>query len=684
MRAGFYPRLAVDGIRKNKRLYVPFLLTCGGMAAMLYIIAFLASTPYLRSMAGGGTMQVMLSLGVGVISVFAALFLFYTHSFLVRRRKKEFGLYNILGMGKINIAKIMFWETLVTAAISLSGGLLTGIAFSKLAELGMVNILQGEISYTFSISLESVKTVLQIFAVIFLLLFLNTLRQVQLSDPIALLHSENAGEKPPRANWILAVLGALLLAGAYYLAVSIEQPLSALIWFFVAVIMVIVATYLLFVAGSVALCRILQKNKRYYYKANHFVSVSSMAYRMKRNGAGLASICILATMVLVMISSSACLYFGVEDSLRTRYPRKVTSDVYLEGLEFMEDQNVRMLRETVQGILKEQGINDASDVVDYRYAQISGYLRDGILNVDLSAASEIDLDAYDNLYQVYFIPLSDYNALTGDNEQLSEKEAMVYVQTGSSYTYDSLTIPGGETYRITKVIPEFLVNGNSAMDIVPSLYVFVSDIQQTVSPLTGLTYHTGSPLMKFHWYYGFDTDADTERQIAVTGRLKEQWSGYASDGTGGISSSTCESREANREDIYGFLGSIFYIGIILSIVFLFAAVLIIYYKQISEGYEDQSRFEIMQKVGMTRENIRKSINSQMLTVFFLPFAAAVIHLTFAFPMIRKLLALFNMTNVRLFLLTTGITILIFAVFYTFVYRITSNAYYDIVSGARED
>lgn len=235
-------------------------------------------------------MQSMLSLGTGVIGVFALIFLFYTNSFLMRRRKREFGLYNILGMGKGNLARVLLWESVMIAVISLGGGLLAGIALSKIAELGMVNLLQGDVNFTLTLEPEAIVQTLLLFSVIFLLLLLNTLRQIRLANPIALLHSENTGEKPPKANWLAALLGAVLLGGAYYLAVTIENPVQTLIWFFVAVIMVIIASYLLFVAGSVVICKLLQKKKSYYYKTNHFVSVSSMAYRMKRNGAGLASI----------------------------------------------------------------------------------------------------------------------------------------------------------------------------------------------------------------------------------------------------------------------------------------------------------------------------------------------------------------------------------------------------------
>ena len=297
MKQSFYPKLAWTGIRKNKRLYTPYILTCIGMVIMFYIMSFLSTSDVLQSMPGGDTMQAMLDLGCGVIGFFALIFLFYTNSFLIRRRKKEIGLYNILGMGKWNLAGVLFWETVMIAGISLASGLLFGIVFSKIAELGMVNILGSQVTFTLSLEPKAIVQVLALFAVIFTLILLNNLRQIHLSNPIELLHSENAGEKKPKANWILALMGFLILSAAYYLAVTIEDPISTMVWFFVAVIMVITATYLLFIAGSIAVCKLLQKNKRYYYKTNHFVSVSSMIYRMKRNGAGLASICILCTMV---------------------------------------------------------------------------------------------------------------------------------------------------------------------------------------------------------------------------------------------------------------------------------------------------------------------------------------------------------------------------------------------------
>ena len=305
MKTALYPRLAWDGLRKNKRLFLPYLLTCVCMVMMFYILSFLGSPETCALLPRGSNgAGLILNLGSAVIFVFSAIFLYYTNSFLIRRRTQEFGLYNVLGMGKRNLARIATWESLITAALSLAFGLALGIIFSKLAELGLLNMLGGEINYRVRIDAESVTRTLGLYAVIFALIWLSTVIRVGRSSAVALLRSESVGEKPPKANWALGLAGLVILAAAYYLAVSITNPIDAMVWFFVAVILVIVATYLLLIAGSVLLCRVLQKNKQYYYQPSHFVSVSSMAYRMKRNGAGLASVCIIATMILVMISSS--------------------------------------------------------------------------------------------------------------------------------------------------------------------------------------------------------------------------------------------------------------------------------------------------------------------------------------------------------------------------------------------
>lgn len=677
MKKGFYPKLAWTGIRKNRKLYIPYILTCIGMVMMFYIVAFLGSSSILKSIPGGDIMQMMLRFGNGVISVFALIFLFYTNSFLTRRRKKEFGLYNILGMGKWNLGCILIWESLTVAVIALAVGLFAGILFSKFAELGMINILQAEISYSLNLEPKAVIQTLKLFAVIFCLILLNNLRQLHLSNPIGLLNSEHAGERPPKANWLLALAGTVILAAAYWLAVSIKEPLSAIMWFFVAVVMVVVATYLLFIAGSVTICRILQRRKGYYYKTNHFVSVASMVYRMKRNGAGLASICILCTMVLVMLSTVVCLYIGTEDSLRICYPRNISVDTSAESLMLLETDKTEAIRRLAGEVTAENG-QSMENVLDYQIAAALGYVKDGEILIDLSKAAS---NSYSDLWEIFVISLEDYNDLENQNEALEQGEALIYVEL-ADYKQDTVSIEGGEALKIRKIVSDFDDNGVNTELLLPAMYIFVPDVQEVLAMTSGLTDGKGQSVWGYHWFYGFDLDCSDEVQIRIQNQLQEGLNQLLADDE--ELAVSCEGVAKERSGFYGIYGGLFFLGILLGVVFVFAAVLIMYYKQVSEGYEDQSRFEIMQKVGMTQGDIRRSINSQILTVFFLPLLAAGVHLAFAFPLLRKLLYLFNLTNLRLLISTTVISFLVFALFYILVYRITSKAYYAIVSGIRRE
>ncbi len=536
-----YTRLAWDGIRKNGRLYLPYILTCVGMVTMYYMMSELCDSDLLRYMKGGGASHIILGLGSWVIAVFSALFLYYTYSFLIRRRQKEFGLYHVLGLGKRHIALLCVIETAMTAVIALAAGLAIGVGLSFAVELGLRSTMETEMAFTFSVNRSVVLQTVLVYLAIFALTLLSTLVKVGRGTAMSLLRSESYGEKPPKGNLFVTILGAVLLAAAYVMAVSIQEPLKALALFFVAVILVILATYLLFIAGSVALCRMLQKNRDYYYQPRHFVSVSSMAYRMKRNGAGLASICILATMVLVMLSSSACLYFGAEDSLNATYPNELELTVWAE-----DDAALPRLEKALTEAGAPYGVN-----------------------------------------------VWEKGTVTRDGEII--------------------------------------------------------------------------------WSAAFDTGLPQEQQLALSHDI-----GEALQGTGGAWGYSYTSRAEAADDFYGTYGSLFFIGIVLSVMFVCAAVLIIYYKQLCEGYEDQPRFAIMQKVGMTAADIRRSVNSQLLTVFFLPLAGAALHMAFAFPMIRRMLLIFELHNTGLFVATVLISFAVLAAVYTLVYKATSNAYYRIV------
>ena len=681
MKTALYPRLAWDGLRKNKRLFLPYLLTCVCMVMMFYILSFLGSPETCALLPRGSNgAGLILNLGSAVIFVFSAIFLYYTNSFLIRRRTQEFGLYNVLGMGKRNLARVATWESLITAALSLVFGLALGIIFSKLAELGLLNMLGGEINYRVRIDAESVTRTLGLYAVIFALIWLSTVIRVGRSSAVALLRSESVGEKPPKANWALGLAGLVILAAAYYLAVSITNPFDAMVWFFVAVILVIVATYLLLIAGSVLLCRVLQKNKQYYYQPSHFVSVSSMAYRMKRNGAGLASVCIIATMILVMISSSSCLYFGSEDAIMTRYPRETNITLNAQNPAQLEDANLDIFRKGIADFAAERGV-PVENVLDYRFINVSGLLDGDTAQCYYRRAGASV--SYADIRDFYILSAADYAAKTGSAVSLADDEALLLTNK-CSYDRGTLTLSMenvSHTWRVKTVQTGSVVPPNVG-GLVAQITLVVND---PVSAVEGFRTRDEDDmaLLRFEWIYGFDTGLDDEASIefefdltSAIGRLLPE---DLENGRFGYSHLMTNSRGGASEDFYGSNGALFFIGIMLTLVFMLAAVLILYYKQISEGYEDQKRFEIMQKVGMTKKEIRRSINSQLLTVFFLPLLLAGVHLAFAFPMIRRLLELFSLYNVGLFVTTTLVSFGAFALLYTIVYRLTAKAYYNIVS-----
>ena len=683
MKKGFYPKLAFDGIRKNKKMYLPYILTSIGMVMMYYIIIFLQFSQSIKDAVQSSTVSEILGLGSWVIAIFSCIFLFYTNSFLIKRRKKEFGLYNILGMDKHNLGIILFWETLIIAVISLVIGLAAGIAFSKLAELIFLNLLKSDVTFDLTVSSQGIGLCAIIFTVINILLFFNSLRQVKFSSAISLVKSEQTGEKPPKGNWVLGILGVLLLGGAYYLALGIKEPLQALTLFFVAVIMVIIGTYLVMISGSVLFCRLLQKNKKYYYKSNHFVSVSSMVYRMKRNGAGLASICILATMVLVMISSTTSLYFGEENALTSRYPREINISFTTLDTQIYKNGQSDKIRAEIDEIAKKHNAN-AHNSLSYLAGVLSGMVTDGKVETDVRNVYSGAVD-YNRVFQFNFVSIDDYNKVMGTDYKLNDGEAMIYLfRKDSGFSGNEISFNRGPSFKIVKNLDKFISQSDAAMTIVPTMAIFVNDIDKATQGMTDETHQNNSePVVNFKWNYGFDTGLSEDEQIALSKDITSYLTDMRVDSKD-VLISEVESREQNRVDFYALYGGLFGLGIILSIVFIFAAVLIIYYKQISEGYEDQSRFEIMQKVGMTKKEIRKSINSQLLTVFFLPLIFAGMHLAFAAPIIKKLLLIFNLTNLNLFIITVLISFAAFALFYMIVYKITSNAYYKIVSGAKED
>ncbi len=677
MKTVFYPKLALDGIRKNKRLYIPYIMTGSIMVMMYYILSFLCESPTIDKMRGGSVLADILPLGCAVIAVFSLMFLFYTNSFLIKQRYREFGLYNILGMDKKNVCKIMLWENIFVALAAVVTGTVFGVAFSKLAELGLLNILNADINYDLNVGTESLWQTALVFSGIYLVLLFNSIVKVFRSKPLELVQSVKAGEKVPKKTWILAVIGVLVLAAAYYLAVSIEEPITALVWFFIAVVLVIIGTYLIFIAGSVAVCKLLQKNKKYYYKANHFVSISSMVYRMKRNGAGLAAICILLTMVLVIMSSTACLYFSHEDVLQARCPNSINISATFNDFEGISDQNLEKLR----NVIKNYSGNDA-DLVGVRACEIQGIITENGMELDILHNGLYDFST-DNVGYLSAVSLSDYNVLMNKNETLNDDECLIYCNR-LKLKSDTFTLQHGSTYKIKEHLKEFKVDGDTLAMTAPVIYIVVKDLNSFVLPYKDMKNISDDAMMTYDWRCGFDCDnPDDEEKLAndVHNAITET---SQDDGNRMfLLSHSTVSREERRANFFDLYGSLFFLGIMLSIVFLIAAVLIIYYKQICEGYEDCSRFDIMQKIGMTKRGIKKSINSQMLTVFFSPLLFAGVHLSFAFPLVKKILLMFAFNNTALSILVNIGCFAVFGIFYAFTYKITSGAYYKIVSGRKQ-
>lgn len=679
MKRNLYARLALLSIKKNAKLYVPYIISCIGSVMMYYIIDFISVSETVSTIKGGSTLGALLSMGKFVVSAFAAIFLFYTNSFIIRRRNKEFGLYNVLGMDKKGIGRIIFFESALISSLSIAAGLILGIIFSKLAELLLLYIIKAEVSYSFSLPLSSVIYTVVIFAVIFTALLLRSILKVRVSGTDALLQSESSGEKAPKGNLFIGVCGVIILGAAYAISIFTKSPLSAISNFLIAVIMVIAATYILFMAGSVALCRVLRKNKKYYYKKNHFFSVSSMAYRMKRNGAGLASVCILSTMVLVMIASSASLYFGAEDSIKSRFPIDNQIIAFPTTVEVLDEEHLDLFESNCDKVFSQQGVTPER-TEKYSYADISGIFYGDTFEPDISNAAGGFLSA-GNIKTLYFMTVSDYNRNMGTQYKLSAGQAMTAT---IRCTFDNKKLKVGEAeFEIVERLSEFPEISLANVTVVPSVMVVINDFSELKS-LDSLADYNGNRMLESCIYYGYDLNESDERQIEVMKAQKDALGDveFIHRENGGYSfTSDCLAEE--KDDFYVTYGGLFYIGILLSVIFIAAMAMIIYYKQITEGYEDRMSFEIMQKVGMTKSDISKSINSQTLTVFFAPLIMAGVHLCFAFPPIWKLLILFNLNNLPFVIAVTSAAFVLFGVFYVGLYKITSNAYFSIVSSDKK-
>ena len=670
MHKGIFSRLAKQNIRNNKSTYIPYMITCIFCIAMIYMMEFLRDCPTLgQAVRQADEVRMIVFTGEIVVEIFCIIFLIYSNSFLMKRRQKEIGLYNILGLERNHIGIVMFLETIITSIGSLAGGIAAGIIGSKLALLLLLKLLHIPSVLGFYISVKGIFTCLFMFGIVFLMILFLNLAKIHLSRPVELLRGNNTGEKEPAAKWLMALIGFICLGAGYYLAVTTESPIKAITIFLLAVILVMAGTYLLFTAGSIVILKFLRRRKSFYYRTGNFISISGMLYRMKQNAIGLASICILSTGVLLMISMTVSIYFGMNDIMLNRYPYDV--DMSVSGI---SEEECQTAIETFEKAIADNKVPVEKSVEEIYLDIVCSKNGDQILIKPTNTIRNSD-----SVLVLSLLNQAEYERLTGISVNLNDGE--IFAWYPSAVQKDSVTVNETE-FTVKKWLDknpltcgEDVACDNAVLVVTDEDFKKFDEMRTEMykgvsASLAGedLTLHlgldiTGSETEKIE----FGTPVmETVKDLKKSGGLSENaWI------ISGI-------RQQEYESYYADNGSLLFIGIFLGSLFLMGTAMIIYYKQISEGYEDQKRFEIMQKVGLSRREVRSSVRRQILMVFFLPLLMAMLHITMAFPMIRRLLLLFGMTNTKLFIGCTAGTVLIFAVVYGLIYLITARSYYHIV------
>ena len=656
----FYSKFALNNLVKNKRFILPYILSTIFTIASFYILTSLSLGKNLDKLPQGisATKQV-LGFGVIVIAIFSAIFLFYTYSFLIKRRVREFGLYSVLGMTKKQIARILILETIFIAVITLVFGLAFGLLFDKLMLLVLLKLFTAGVSFGFVITPIAVFLTILLFGGIFFLLLIYTVVKISRLKIVALLKEENNGEREPKARFILAILGLGLTGYGYYLAQTIQNPIKAITMFFVAVLAVIFGTYLIFMAVSITVLKLMKNNKTFYYKPKNFISVSGLLYRMKRNAVGLANICILSTMVLVTMGTTSALYAGSEEAYNTRFPR----DIIVNGYRSTEGK-LAEIEKNVKKATQDAGV-EAKDLVSYNMLNVIGRLNGTEISYELETVGSLD-----KLRTVVVIELKDYNKVSKEQKTLNNGEGLLFIDKKGKYEANEIAVQG-VNLKIKEKLTEFPgALGTAAANIMDTYYVVVKDkdtvkeIESALKKKLSISDDEGGIFN----YVGFNISDKTKEAKVIENFKKLEKEGNIN----------IEGKAENETNFKGFYASFLFIGMFISMIFVVSQVVIMYYKQISEGYEDKGKFGIMRKVGLTDRQIKQSIRSQVLMIFFAPLAVATLHTVVAYPFIEKILKLFLATNNNVFLIALAVTIAVFAVFYLIVYLITSRIYYRII------
>lgn len=666
-----YFKLAKTNLSNNKPFYIPYIISSIITVAMLYMMSFLSDNKGLNKIMGADSLAIIFRLGVGIIVIFSYIFLFYTNSFIIKRRKKEIGVYNILGMEKRHLSKVLFVETIYSAIISLVCGIIVGIAFSKFILMVLYGIIGIHKTVEFFVNIHGIILCVVSFGILFLLTFLYNFMQIKLANPIELLRGTNVGEREPKTKIFMTIVGVVCLAIAYYIAITTENPLNVLTLFFVAVLLVIIGTFALFTAGSIALLKLLRNNKKFYYNKRHFMAVSGMLYRMKQNAAGLASICILSTMVLVVISTTVSMYVGIQDELMARYPNDVCVTVDYNSV---IDKSSEI----------EKAIFDEIDSAEVKNKKAFSYLSVFVGQKGDDFTTDKEHLSYQNSYLFYILSKDDFikidNSFKDKIGNISKGEAVVVLNK----KYDKKDIKiFGKNYKVNKSFEHTEDNDLYVISTLNGLGYIILDNDESVQELydmqekmlgKGANYYTNK--------IRFDFKSGNKKQKAAAYKkidnvVKKYFKENKNDKKE-ISSYWVESRQENEQNFYLLYGGLFFLGIFLGTMFLMVTVMIIFYKQITEGYDDRERYQILEKVGMSSREVKDTIKSQIRIVFVLPIFAAAVHVTAAFPMVNRILKMLNLNNEKLFAGCLAATIIAFAVIYYLVFKVTSRAYYKIV------
>lgn len=684
-KSSLYFKLAFQNIKNNRKFYIPYLIAGMFTSMMCYILFYLLRDDTLNKGYDGSTLEVLrqfMTIGIVITALFSVIVVFYTNSFLIKRRKRELGLYNILGMQKRNLAWIQVIETVAIAIVSVLGGVLLGMLFAKLTLLLLCKITGFDAPFGFHVDFVAIAVTALIFAAIYFLVLVYNVIQVGRARPIDLLRSEKVGQKPPKAKWVLTVIGILCLGAGYVMSLITDNIFYAITLFLIAVVLVIIGTYCLFTSGSITMLKAMQKNKRYYYKTAHFTGVSGMIYRMKANAVGLANICILSTMVLVTVSTTVALNMGAEDSINTNYPYDISYGIgiNLEDEDSITEDEIKIVNKATKTGAYEFAAKNGFEITEFENYSTLEFtaVQDGN---DYSAINPNNAEAGDELsvVSIRIIPLDDYNKLTGRNITLKSGE--VLLQTTEKEPSDRFT-SFKKQFTVKSQIDDHPCYSKSIIYTIPArMYVMTYDDMMFMANGQKEVYDMSSSIMS---YTVMNTKgADKKTQQALFNNVYERFEGEIDRLSNGDESSLsyatdsyCKASRAQEQ--YAVYGGFLFLGIFFGLLFTMAAVMIIYYKQISEGYDDKERFAIMQKVGMSEKEVKKTIHSQVLTVFFLPLCVAVIHLCVAFKMIKMLLYALMLTNTWLYVGCMAATVLVFAVIYSAVYALTARSYYKIV------